>query len=331
MDQNAGPDGATRSSGPSAVCWVFWTRWKVHPGVAAVVVGECFKFAVDALGGQRPERLVIVKTPGKGTCRPEDLHREETEWHDAVEQLEAQSGGTTEFEFHYIPASQPVTSAWHLGFGVSRFWERAEILAFPAMDFIDARLQPPFQLTPLDRVGNEVASSARNAASCFGRMLECVGASRGLAVGGYKTKETTLETDAERDEMRRGGQSAKDLVEHSLRCYASGVFNAFAPFQRLLAQHPDLRIRSEILAVHKEYWLKLMEHDMLRLEPWEATVQLILSALIVGSAVNQIDFHWLVEEGGKSDAVIVEQLRRGIHCIDRLAVSLKWRECRFQL
>jgi hypothetical protein len=326
MDQHAGPDGATRSIDPSAVCWVFWTRWKVHPGVARAVVGECFTFAVEALGGRPPECVVIVKTPGKGTFRPEDLAREENEWRDAVEHQAAQSGGDTEFEFQYIPASQPVTSAWHLGFGVSRFWERAEILAFPAMDFIDARLQPPFQLTPLDRVGDEVAASVRNAAKCFGDMLKRVRESRGLAVGGFKTRETSVASDPERDARRRGGQAAKDLVENAIRCYASGMFDTFDAFQRLLAAHPDLRVRSEILVAHREYWLKLMAHDMLRLEPWEATIQLILSALIVGSPVDQIDFQWLVEDGGKPDTVIVEQLRRGIHCIDRLAVSLKWRD-----
>ena len=95
MEQQADPGGATRSIDTSAVCWVFWTRWKVHPGVAAVVVGECFEFAVEALGGQQPECIVIVKTPGKGTFRPEDLEREENEWHEAVEQLKAQSGDRT--------------------------------------------------------------------------------------------------------------------------------------------------------------------------------------------------------------------------------------------
>ena len=315
---------ARRAAHPPRVCFVFWTRWPWIPGAASRVVEECLRFAVEALGGQHPAYVVLVKTPGKGTLVPEDLKNEEKEWRDAFEQLKARSAGMgTEFEFVYLPANQPVTAAWHMSFAVSRFWERADILAFPTMDFIDARLKAPYQLTRLaGKVDRAVATSARGAAQHFGKMIERVSVSLGFAVGGYKTKETKGKPV---DWKRRGCQAAKDLIEHTIRCYASGVFSEYAGFQDLLKRYPDLRLRSEILVAHKEFWLKLMAADLLRLEPWEATIQLILSAVKVGSPIDQIEFEWLVEEGGKPDTVIVEQLERGMQCVRRLASSLKWR------
>jgi hypothetical protein len=308
----------------SRVCFVFWTRWPKVPGAAWRIVEECLRFAVDALGGHQPAAIVLVKTPGKGTRLPEDLRVEEKEWRDACEQQQARCAGLgTAFEFVYLPANQPVTAAWHMSFALSRFWERADILAFPTMDFIDARLEPPFQLTPLDgQVEEAVAGSARGAARHFGKMLERVAVSRGLVIGGYKTRETNVSPV---DWKRRGGQAAKDLLEHAIRCYASAVFSDNERFQALLTRYPDLRLRSEILVLHTELWLELLSADLLRLEPWEATIQLILNALKVGAAVDQIEFEWLVEEGGKPDAVILEQLERGQHCVRRLAASLQSR------
>jgi hypothetical protein len=99
------------------------------------------------------------------------------------------------------------------------------------------------------------------------------------------------------------------------------MFEDHHAFQALLRAVPQLRVRSEILALHRDFWLELMAKDRLRLEPWEATIQLILSALDLGFDVGQVDFHWLIEEGRKPDHVVAEQLRRGIHCIDRLAAQ----------
>jgi hypothetical protein len=152
----------------------------------------------------------------------------------------------------------------------------------------------------------------------FAEMLSLADVTHGLVLGGYDTVETQQPPQLYK---RRGNQAAKDLVENAFRCYASGMFSHHEAFQRLLYAIPSLRVRSEILVFHRDFWLALMAHDMLRIEPWEATIQLVLAALDTGCAVDQVEFGWLVEEGGKPDTVIAEQLRRGIHCIDRLAAA----------
>jgi hypothetical protein len=54
------------------------------------------------------------------------------------------------------------------------------------------------------------------------------------------------------------------------------------------------------------------------MEPFEATLQIVLGALLEGCVVEQIDFDWLIEEGGKPDTAVAEQIRRGILTIDRI-------------
>jgi hypothetical protein len=301
------------------ICFVYWTRWPHSPGIARAVIGACIQFTSRACGEGAQVRILLIKTPGREARTPDLLAQEEAEWREASDEAKGRCAELQfEFEFIYLPGNPPVTTAWHVCWSMSRFWESADILAFPAMDFIDAMLDPPHQLTPLATLQDDVRKSVLDAPVHFAEMLNLANDTHGLAVGGYDTIETQQSPQLC---QRRGNQPAKDLVENAIRCYASGMFGHHEAFQRLLDAIPRLRVRSEILVFHRDFWLALMAHDMLRLEPWEATIQLVLAALDTGCAVDQVEFGWLVEEGGKPDRVIAEQLRRGIHCIDRLAAA----------
>lgn len=100
------------------------------------------------------------------------------------------------------------------------------------------------------------------------------------------------------------------MLEAAFRCYASGVFRDYKPFQELLSRCPDLRVRSEIIVMHRECWEKLLRAGRLQIEPFEATLQLILGALLEDCTVEQVDFGWLLEEGNKPDSTVVTQLKR---------------------
>jgi hypothetical protein len=96
------------------------------------------------------------------------------------------------------------------------------------------------------------------------------------------------------------------------------VFRSYQPFQELLSRFPDLRIRSEIIVMHRDCWEKLQRGGRLQIEPFEATLQLILGALLEDCLVDQVDFGCLLEEGEKPDSTVVTQLKRGIQTIERL-------------
>ena len=77
-------------------------------------------------------------------------------------------------------------------------------------------------------------------------------------------------------------------------------------------------MRSEILGIHRDCWERLRSAGRLRIEPWEATFQLIVGALAEECHVSQVDFGFLLEEGRKPDLSVLEQTRRGLHLLDRL-------------
>jgi hypothetical protein len=170
-----------------------------------------------------------------------------------------------------------------------------------------------YGVTGLERVDSEVRRTVREAHVHFSRLLERTAATRGITIGGYKTSELDPV-----DLPRRGGLAAKDLVEAAFRCYAAGLLKAWQPFQNLLIEYPDLRLRSEIIAIHRDCWEKLRRGNRLRAEPWENTFPLVVGALLEQCNVNQVDFGWLLETGRKPDFIVVEQLRRGLHAIERL-------------
>jgi hypothetical protein len=182
------------------------------------------------------------------------------------------------------------------------------------MDYVDALLaDDAHRITRYSALGEHIQSRLRQAPRAFRELLRQTAEHKGLTIGGYETIELEPE-----DQLRRGGLAAKDLLEASFRCCAAGMFYDFAPLQHLLKTYPRLRMRSEILGIHRDCWEKLRSAGRLRIEPWEATFQLIVGALAEECHVSQVDFGFLLEEGRKPDLSVLEQTRRGLHLLDRL-------------
>lgn len=319
LPERSAADGTALPT-PNRTVFCYWTRWappkqgtaEAAAEQAFAVVRECYRFACDSMEGRAPGAMFLMKTPGRGVADAASIRAEEHAWQDAMARLAADFEATR-FEFRYVAAELPVCAAWNLAWNLSRWWENGDILAFPAMDLIEPRLAAPFNFPGFSEAPGHVQSAVLAAPLHFGRMLGQTAGHRGLAIGGYRT----YEADGSASE-RRGGLSAKDLLEASIRCYASGVLAGHDGFRALLERQPRLRVRSEILALHRDCWTRLREGRRLSLEPWELTVQLILGALLEGCAVSQVDFRWLIEEGSKDDPRIVEQLQRGCLVVDRL-------------
>jgi hypothetical protein len=303
------------------VVFCFWTRWplnyrRVTAGmsseVARAVLDRCRDFARASLGGASDSALFLLKTTGKGANDPAALRAEEAAWREAA---------GADFEFQYLACSLPVCSGWDVCWHASRWWEKGDILAFPTMDFIDVMLADEYRITSLRGLDKGVRACLGAASAHFGDMLRIAEESRGLVIGGYRTCDhyaPEREDEKKRDRIRRGGLPAKDLLEAAFRCHAAGIFHDYKPFRELLSLYPDLRVRSEIIVIHRECWEKLLRARRLQIEPFEGTLQLILGALFEGCSVDQVDFGWLLEEGDKPDTTVVAQLKRGVQTIERL-------------
>jgi hypothetical protein len=113
----------------------------------------------------------------------------------------------------------------------------------------------------------------------FNELLRQTSEHKGITVGGYRTHELDPKW-----REKRGGLAAKGLLEATIRCYASGVFRSYEPLQALLEGFPRLQIRSEIFAIHVDCWERLRRANPCRLiiEPVEATIQLVIGALLEG-------------------------------------------------
>jgi hypothetical protein len=318
----------------SRVCFCYWTRWPFRSGnvrsdsdlrdAARAVVQACWKFAAESMAGGVPALFFLLKTAARDANESEALRIEEQAFGAAMAELEASHAGSgTAFEYRYIPVQPVVCVPWELAWKMSRWWERGSVLAFPPMDFVEAIVDEPYRVGSTGSVPQDIMASVRQAAARFHVLLERTAVNRGLTVGGYRTHEVYSDSEQGRGTRlgntgRRAGLAAKDLIEAALRCCAAGTFEKFQPFAGLLERQPDLRLRSEILAIHKECWSKLHHAGRLAMEPFEATLQLILGALLEGCAVDQVDFGWLLEYGEKPDTAVVEQIKRGLNTIDRL-------------
>jgi hypothetical protein len=190
------------------------------------------------------------------------------------------------------------------------------------MDFVVARIPELYGVIGFDNAPEEVRAALTDAHVPFGRLLEVTARTKGLTIGGYQTADVSTHKDLQ----RRGGSSAKDLLEAEFRCYASGAIQ-YDDFQKLLDEIPDLRVRSEIIGMHRECWNRIKER-VKAAEPWESTIHLVVNALLEGCTVSQVDFQWLLEPRPKSDADMKLQLMRGIHSIERLLHSLGLIEAR---
>lgn len=307
---------------PADVATIIWTRWQPRPGqdpaaVADAVVNAACAFVHDALGAP-PKLFFLFKTPGDPASDDTTRDQESALWQGALRQAEARLAwpGTT-FAFHYHPQSLPVCSSWEAALRISRWTRHASVCALVNMDHVDSRLAPALQLTRLPaNLPVEVRHALDVAAANFGHLVRSTLAHKGITVGGYRVHELDPSLLA-----RRGGLSPKDLLEAAIRCYTAGVLPRFAPLQRLLDRYPRLQIRSETFAIHRDTWEALRAARRLTFEHVEATIGLLLGALALGRAVEHVDFGWLVEEGAKSDAAIVDQLNRGLAIVDRLKRS----------
>jgi hypothetical protein len=308
---------------PSEVVVGFWSKWRYRPGSAEpdsrTVVAECWKFIREALGGE-PGAIYLLKTPGAGADDDHSRRLEESAWRAAMADLESENRQCgTEFQFRYFTAPLTTNTAWEVGWWSFEWWTKGSILAQPAMDFIEARFRPPQQLAELDAINPEIRPAIEDAPRHFGNLVRATARHQGLTVGGYRTHEWKQEKGLLE---RRGGLAAKDLIEAAFRCYASGALAGYKPLQELLNRYPALRLRSEILAVHRNCWNALRRGKRLGGEPWESTMQLVLGALLEGCTVEQEPFGWMLEEGNpKPDSVVAEQMRRGLHLIERLRQS----------
>jgi len=309
------------------VAFVFWTRWpyvydrpRTTPEIAALaraVVEACWEFARRALDGGTPRRFAVYKTPGKGVITRADLREECHAWETgaaaAFRALGVQGSDAT-FVYHPV-CDLPVCTAWSTFWQLSDWTATADILAFPAMDSIDVMLSEPFQLTRLDRLPDDVKKTVLEAPERFGELLRTTHQTRGLSIGGFNTVEVQPSTGEPLP-----GIAMKDRIEDAVRLYTAGTFWELQSLRKLLEPCRDLRVRSEILAVHRECWEALKAGRRLYVEPWEATIQLILGSLLENRQVQQVEFGYLIEETGpKPPTVFVEQLRRAIHTIERLA------------
>jgi hypothetical protein len=262
------------------VVFCFWTRWPFTYGrvtagmsaeVAQAVVDKCREFARASLGGADQPAVFLLKTTGNGANDPDALRAEEAAWRDAA---------GADVEFRYLAGSPPVCAGWDACWQASRWWEKGDILAFPTMDFIDVMLSDTHRITSLDGLETDVRACLGAASAHFGEMLRRAEKTRGLVIGRYRTCDhypTERAEDKKRDRIRRGGLPAKDLLEAAFRCHATGVFRDYKPFQELLRRFPDLRARSEIIVMHRVCWEKLLRAGRLQIEPFEATLQLILA------------------------------------------------------
>ncbi len=293
--------------------WAMGAPWDNSEQVAQGVVNACWDFACDSLKGETPGKMFLLKTAGACVNDPSDLIcSQEDWWHNALMNLRNHTKNT-EFGFKYLALNLPVCTGWDVAWRLSRWWNMEDsILAYPAMDYVVARLPPDLlQRTHLKEAHEDDLAIMRAAHVPFCQLLEQTAENRGLGLGGYRTKETSPSLLA-----RRYGLAAKDLLEAALRCYVSGVLNDYRPFQNLLGKYPELRVRSETIAIHRNCWEKVREKCS-RGEPWESTIHLIVSALLEDCSVSQVDFRLLLEPP-KDDPVVVEQLRRAIHSIERL-------------
>lgn len=293
--------------------FVYWTRWGEYRenavfDVAYAVIKACWEFA-HRCGTAQVASVTIVKTPGDPD---DDFTMEEMEaWNAAFQEFKDSLSTPVPFDFYYHHVfGLPFCSAWAASWQLSRWWNHdAEALAFPAIDLVETLLPDKMRYTPHAEIDAGIEAELAKAPDCYDSLLQLVSQTHGLAVGGYRTVEFV---DGQLNE-----HPLKDLIEESVRAYTAGRLPDFPNLKQLLKQYPDLRIRSEIFAMHRNCWNRL--EAVQRMDPWAGTFQLIAEALKRGIAVDQEDFGVMLEDGRKSPRTFVEQFERYKLILERWA------------